>query len=225
MPDVYVFGDESGELAFHPKSNRYFIVTTLTVRDCRIGDDLLALRRQLAWEGVECHPEFHAQAESQEVRDRVFEVLQRHEFRVDATIYEKRKEGPALYRTLDTFYRFAWWYHFKHVAEHDEAIRDPSTRLLVVPATLSGRKKKQELFSEAVRDVVARTTNRKEAQCAFWMAWTDPCLWAVDYCSWAIQRRWEHVWEGQPDDRSHRLIRDKIRSEFDIFRSGTRLYY
>lgn len=223
MPDVYVFGDESGELAFHAKSNRYFIITTLITGDCRVGDDLLELRRHLAWEGVDSHPEFHAVDERQEVRDRVFEVLQRHDFRVDATIFDKRKAGPALYRTLDTFYRFAWRYHFRYVA--GQAIRDPDARLLVVAATLSDRKKKQELFSQAVRDVVAGAANVREAQCAFWMARTDPCLWAVDYCAWAIQRKWEHRWQGQPDDRSYRLIRAKIRSEFNIFRTGQRLYY
>lgn len=104
-------------------------------------------------------------------------------------------------------------------------IRDPQARLLVVPATLGDRRKKQELFSEAVRDVVQRTSTVREARCAFWRARTDPCLWAVDYCSWAIQRRWEHTWRGEPDDRSHRLIQDKIGSEFEIFRLGARTYY
>ncbi|MBW3569786.1 MAG: hypothetical protein KY467_01655 [Gemmatimonadetes bacterium] len=37
--------------------------------------------------------------------------------------------------------------------------------------------------------------------------------------SWALSRKRE-----KEDDRSPVLIRDKIRSEFDVFRSGTTLY-
>jgi hypothetical protein len=56
------------------------------------------------------------------------------------------------------------------------------------------------------------------------MARTDQCLWVADYCSWAIQRKWERTWQGQPDDRSHKLIAAKIRSEFNIFGAGAKTY-
>jgi hypothetical protein len=221
--EIYVFGDESGQLDFNPRTSRYFILTTIVVRDCRIFDQLLTLRRELAWEGLPCHPEFHATDELQPIRERVFQALQQLDFRVDATIFEKRKARPDLYTTADKFYRHAWFYHFKFLARG--VVRDRKSRLLVVPATLGDRKKKQELFSEAVRDVVRQTAHVREWRCAFWRARTDPCLWAVDYCSWAIQRKWEHTWNGAPDDRSYRLIEEKIGSEFDIFRRGTATYY
>lgn len=65
MSDLCVFADEVGELAFHAKSSgHYFILTTLTVSDCGAGDALLNPRRQLAWEGVETHPSFHATGSS-----------------------------------------------------------------------------------------------------------------------------------------------------------------
>ncbi len=221
--EVYIFGDESGQLEFHPKASRYFILTTVVVPDCRVLDELLWLRRQLAWEGLSGHPEFHATDEQQPVRDRVFEVLRHLDFRIDATIFEKRKAHPDLYTTADRFYRYAWFYHFKYLARC--VLRDPGSRLLVVPATLGERRKKQELSPDAVRDVVRRTARVREAHCAFWRARTDPCLWAVDYCSWAIQRKWEHTWQGMPDDRSYRLIREKICSEFEIFKRGSTTYY
>jgi hypothetical protein len=222
LGEAYVFGDESGQLDFNLKTSRYFILTTILVADCRVFDQLLALRRRLAWEGLPCHPEFHATDEQQSIRDRVFEVLGRLDFRIDATIFEKRKARPDLYTTADRFYRHAWYYHFKFLAQ--QVIRDQATRLLVVPATLGERKKKQEEFSQAVRDVVKQTARVGKAQCAFWRARTDPGLWAVDYCSWAIQRKWEREWQGAPDDRSYRLIRDKIGSEFDIYGRSDQTY-
>lgn len=223
MSDLYVFADEAGELAFHAKSSRYFILTTLTVPDCSIGDALLALRRHLAWEGIETHPEFHATEELQQVRDRVFDVLQQHDFRIDATIFEKAKVRPDIYRSTDHFYQFVWYYHLRHLAR--EAIPASTTRLLLAPATIADRKRKQEQFTTAVRNVVSQLRLAAPPQLAFWMARTDPCLWAVDYCCWAIQRKWERTWLGQPDDRSHRLIASRIRSEFDIFASGAQRYY
>jgi hypothetical protein len=43
--------------------------------------------------------------------------------------------------------------------------------------------------------------------------------------SWAIQRKWEHIWRGAPDDRSYRLVQDKIGSEFDIYKRSDQTYY
>jgi hypothetical protein len=39
---------------------------------------------------------------------------------------------------------------------------------------------------------------------------SEPCLVVADYCTWAIQRRWE--WG---DDRSYRLIADNVASEVE----------
>lgn len=55
---------------------------------------------------------------------------------------------------------------------------------------------------------------------AFWPAETDPCLQVADYCTWALQRKWE-----RGDERSYELIRAKIRSEYDVWKTGTTYYY
>ncbi len=222
MGDWCVFGDEAGNLQFNPKGSRYFVLTTVTLADPTVGVALLALRRKLAWEGIESHPEFHASEEQQPVRDRVFDALDDLQFDIDSTIFEKRKVVPRNRRSEAYFYQFAWFYHLKYLAYR---FNQPNIRLLVVPATLVGRGKKQQAFSSAVKSVVRQVAWLAEAQCAFWMARSDPCLWLTDYCSWAIQRKYEHTWQGQPDTRSYDRIRAKIRSEFDIFSVGKVLYY
>jgi hypothetical protein len=45
-------------------------------------------------------------------------------------------------------------------------------------------------------------------------------LQIADYCNWAVYRKWSLL-----DERSYELIRSAVRSEFDIFRNGTTLYY
>jgi hypothetical protein len=48
----------------------------------------------------------------------------------------------------------------------------------------------------------------------------DPMLWVADYCAWAIQRKWE-----TGDTRSHKLIEEKISTEFDLWSVGQTHYY
>jgi len=222
MTDRYVFGDEAGTPRFHPKDSRYFILTTVTLPDCS-GDALLDLRRKLAWEGVDTHYAFHATEEQQLVRDRVFDVISGLNLSVDATIFEKRKVVPRNRTSEAYFYQFAWFYHLKYLCEYK--LTHPDIRLLVVTATIGERKSRQQAFANAVRSVVAQVARVKEAQCAFWMGRSDPCLWLADYCSWALQRKWEHPGQPQPDLRSYELIKAKVRSEFNIFASGTTLHY
>jgi hypothetical protein len=172
---------------------------------------------------VQTHPEFHACEEQQSVRDRAFDVIQTLDFKIDSTIFEKRKAMPRTRQTEADFYQFAWFFHLKYLANR---FNQPDVRLLVVPATLAvGRSKKQSAFSAAVHSVVNQVAYLADAHCAFWMARTDPCLWLADYCSWAIQRKYEYLWQGEPDIRSYDRIRAKLRSEFDIFRHGQTMYY
>ena len=59
---------------------------------------------------------FHASEDKQEIRDRVFALLQKHEFSIQATISEKSKAMPQIRPTNHRFYQYGWFYHFKHAA-------------------------------------------------------------------------------------------------------------
>ena len=48
----------------------------------------------------------------------------------------------------------------------------------------------------------------------------DPCNQAVDYLGWAIYRKWE-----SGDVRSYDLIKDRVRTVFEIFGKGFSAYY
>jgi Protein of unknown function (DUF3800) len=216
MSDVYVFGDEAGNFDFSPKvgATRYFILCTVTL-DPELGTDLLALRRDMAWRGVALDTVFHATEDLQAVRDEVFDLLAGTSFRVDATIFEKRKTVP--YRqSEEALYKLASFLHFKHVAPR---ITSPGDRLLVTAASL-GTKKKRGLFHTAVQNVVSQVSPGVTQRVAFWPFESDPCLQIADYCTWAIQRKWE-----LSDPRSHVLIANKIASEFDVWRVGTKYFY
>lgn len=205
-----MFADEAGNFDFSegPSASRYFILTTVTMEDCAVGEAMLALRRDLAMKGVHLPSGyFHAAEDEQAVRDQVFALLAGHEFRVDAVILKKANVVDRLRRNNVRFYKTAWWLHFKHVAP---LIATPGDELLVVAATL-GTRKKQELFRSAVNDVADQVVSA-DFKVGAWSAASDPCLQVADYCSWAIQRKWE-----RKDARSHALIAPKIQTEYGMF--------
>lgn len=91
---------------------------------------------------------------------------------------------------------------------------------MFVAASSLGTKKGRNALHTAVDEVVQQVSTCHSHRVAFWPANSDPCLQVADYCTWAIQRKWE-----REDDRSHALIASKIQSEFDVWRLGTTTYY
>ena len=142
MSRIHLFADEAGNFDFSRGrgASRYFILTTVTMSDCSVGDALLDLRRQLAWEGRDVQGFFHATEDKQQIRDEVFGVLGQHEFRVDATIVEKVKTYPNVRVSDLRFHKTAWYMHMRNIAP---AISSESDELLVVSASLGTRRQRQ----------------------------------------------------------------------------------
>jgi len=218
MTRLFVFADESGNFDFRRGDNisRYFIVCTVTMPAFDAGTDLLNLRRELAWEEETLGDYFHATKDVQSVRDKVFAVIQKHKFTVQATIMEKSKAMPSIRNTNARFYKHGWFRHFQYgMAGHIQTCTE-----MHVTAASVGTKKGQVDFTDAVRDVLRQTAGKRKHRSSFWPCATDPCLQIADYCTWAIQRKWEHG-----DTRSYDPIKDRINYEYDMFGKGTTHYY
>jgi Protein of unknown function (DUF3800) len=207
MATVYLFGDEAGNFDFSKGSgaSRYFILATVSMGDCQAGDRIQALRRRLAWRGVHLGGVLHASEDPQVVRDEVFGMLQHCDMRIDATIVAKGSVTASM-RDGYQLYRYAWHQHFSRIASE---IAGPGDRLLAVASDL-GTRKRRGVFHLAVDDAV-RASARCAHRVAFWPNMSEPCLVVADYCTWAIQRRWE-----RNDPRSHALIASKIVSEVEV---------
>lgn len=217
----FVFADEAGDFDFSRGRNqsKYFIACAVKLDSCDIGIDLLKLRRELMWDGADLKDKFHATEDSQFVRDRVYALIQKHDMQIYAQILEKSKAQPSMRPTKERFYKVAWYYLFKNNMKH--IVTSLDDQLMVTIASI-GTKKGQAPFSEAVLDVVEQT-QRIDAgswRTTFCSSASDPCLQIADYCTWAIQRKWE-----RQDCRSYDLIKDKIRYEFDLWAHGGHHYY
>lgn len=220
MSRVHLFADETGDFAFARGNgaSRYFGLVTVVMDNCDAGHSPVQLRRDLAWKGAPLGDYFHASTDKQEVRDSVFEEICKFPFTIQATLMEKSKAQPQVRVTRHRFYQYGWFYHFKHGAS--KAIGQPP-ELMIVTASL-GLKKERKSFEEAAKDVLRQTIPGLKHQANFCPAAADPCLSVVDYCAWAIQRKWE---SGHADKKSYALIADRVTYEYDLWAHGTKHYY
>lgn len=216
MTRRFVFTDEAGNFDFSPSGSRYYIITTLTLDSCDVGHDLIDLRRQLSWEQVPLGARLHATDDKQAVRDRVFALLQDRDFRVDATIYDKRKVSPHHRESHGEFYKFALFYHWRALVDRISA---PGDQIHAINSSIGNARAREKLLFD-MRDVLRQTALLRACRADVFDAHSDPCIVVADYCCWAIQRKWE-----RGDDRSHRIIARNIASEFDIFESEPIQYY
>jgi hypothetical protein len=152
------------------------------------------------------------------VRDRVFELIAKFDLKIYAQVLEKSKAQPQIRASKERFYQHAWYYLFRFAMPR---IVRPADELLVTTASI-GTKKGQAVFSEAVGDVLNQTVKLSQGawRMAFWPANSDPCLQIADYCTWAIQRKWE-----RGDSRSYDLIKQMILYEYDLWERGSKHYY
>jgi len=198
------------------RASRYFLVCTILLEDCSIGDGLLALRRDMVWRGLPVRECFHATEDKNEVRKEVYDYIAKHDFRVDVTLLEKSKAQPQTRVSQDAFYKYAWYYHLKHLAP---TLLKGKTEAYITAAAL-GTHKGQAVYTAAVNDVLQQTIQRQQWATFFPRAVAEPCLQVADYCAWAVQRKWE-----RGDASWFNLIQEKVVTEYDLWRLGKTHYY
>jgi len=218
----YLFSDESGDLQFRASSqvSTYFAVGTLLIEEdelARLRSEMARLRDELAWSNHGLDSCFHATEDSYVVRDHVFGLLSGFDFRVDVTLLQKNKAQPQTRHDEPTFFKYAWYFHLKYIAPQ---IFRPDDEVLIVAAEL-GTKKARKAFRAAIEDVMRQCLHfRVKRTLAFWRDETDFALMAVDYCLWAVFRKWE-----RGDDSAYKRIADKVRTEYDLWGAGNATYY
>ncbi|MCP5340400.1 MAG: DUF3800 domain-containing protein [Sinobacteraceae bacterium] len=215
----YVFADESGCFAFerNGRASKYFIICTVELEDRSIIHKLTELRHDLIWRGAPIGEFFHATADKQIVRDAVFDLLRAHPMNVGATILEKSKAMPHIRATKQNFYKHAWFFHLSGVAKK---LRLTHQHEVLFTTASIGTKKGQATFTSAVRDVLSQRIYQGNWKTHFCQSMADVGLQIADYCTWAIQRKWE-----RGDSRSYDLIKHAVYHEYDTWEKGTTHYY
>lgn len=215
---IYIFLDEGGNFDFSDKGTQYFTLTSvLKKRPFNLYGVLTELRFDLIENGLDIEY-FHASEDRQFVRDRVFEVIMdnANRLQVDSIVVEKRKTGPAL-RPPEKFYPRMLGYLLRYVVER---ITEEYSELIVITDAIPV-KKKRKMIEKAVKLTLSNMLpNDAKYRILHHASKSSSTLQVADYFNWAIFRAWE-----RGDRRSLDPVAEKVRSQFDIFRSGTTYYY
>jgi len=216
---LYIFLDEAGNLDFSPSGTRYFTLSSVAKeRPFNAYKELTELKYDLVELGVNIEY-FHAAEDTQATRNRVFEIIRRNltGVRVDSLIVEKRKTGPAL-RAEDQFYPKMLGYLLRHVVERHDLSQ---YREVVVFTDRIPVQRKRDAVEKAVKQTLAEMLPANvRHRVLHHDSKSNFDLQIADYCNWAVYRKWD-----RGDERSFNVIRPVVQSEFDIFRTGTTLYY
>ena len=216
---LYIFLDEGGNLDFSLNGTKFFTFTSVTkCRPFALDSHLLSLKYDLLEEGLELE-RFHASEDRQHVRNRVFEKIANNleSFRIDSIVVEKRKTQPQL-QAEETFYAVMLGYLLKHVFKKTSS--EGYSQVIVTTDTLP-LKSKREAFEKAIKKtLVAMLPPLTKYKILHHDSRSSMSLQVADYCNWAIFRKW-----NLGDTRSYELVREGIKSEFNIFQTGETFYY
>jgi hypothetical protein len=107
-----LLADEAGDFTFASGTNisRYFIVCTIMMHNCKIGDDLLALRRELARNRAPLRDYFHASSDAQVIRGSVCDLIKNYSFTIQANVMQKSKVQPQVRVAHHKFHKYGWLY-------------------------------------------------------------------------------------------------------------------
>lgn len=215
---IYIFLDEGGNFDFSTRGTKFFTLTSvLKRRPFNIYGQLTELRFDLIENGLDIEY-FHAAEDKQLVRDRVFEVIKANvdRLQVDSVVVEKRKTGPAL-QPPEKFYPRMLGYLLRYVVER---IRGDYSELIVITDVIPVEKKRKAIEKAVKQTLSSMLPARITYRVLHHASKSSSSLQVADYFNWAIFRAWE-----RSDRRSLDLVAEMVRSQFDIFRSGTQYYY
>lgn len=214
---LYVFLDEGGNFDFSPTGTKYFTLTSLAMqRPFVIRTPWDDYRHELLEFGREVEY-FHCAEDNRYLRDRLFGILHEHvgAIQIDSLIVEKAKTGPAL-REDSRFYPEMLGYLLRHVFERLNGYDE----IIVITDSIPIQRKRKAVEQGIKQTLKAMLPAGMQYRVLHQSSRAHYGLQAVDYCNWAIYRRWD-----AGDDTYYDLIKPAICSEFEIFRRGTRRYY
>ena len=207
---VYLFFDESGNLDFGSNGSRHFCFGALTLRDPGpLSAALTRLRYGFLEEGLELQG-FHAAEDRQAVRDRVFATLAEvGGLELDVLIVEKCLTPKEL-RDPFEFYARLGYVLVQGVLDRLGQLDEP---VVVITDTLPLQRERKAL-AKAFRTAIRESLGERPFSIVHHVSAAHAGLQAVDYCTWAVQRKL------RGDDRACELIQRWIKQRWAAFGTG-----
>ncbi len=210
---LYIFIDEGGNLDFTSKGSKYFSLTSISMRypfnSYRTLDDykyyLLLPSANIELE------HFHCSDDNKHIRKNIFNIIQHHinDIRIDNVVLEKSKATPELQKT-ENLYPFL----IKHLLQYAIAghLKQYGTLSGIVVVTDKITKSKQRhATKQAIRKSIKKLVKTIPYRITHHASKAHYGLQMVDYCNWAIYRKWE-----RGDVEYYNIIKPALKSEFDV---------
>ena len=216
---LYVFLDEGGNLDFSVKGSNYFLLSCIAMeRPFEINIELDAYKYDLIEYNLdkEC---FHCSHDNTHVRAKVFEIVKRHlkSFQIDSLVIEKCKTAPVQQNPAK-FYPAMLGYLLLYVFNR---IKGNQFNEVIIVTDSIPVKRQRKAMEKSIKEVLARILPKHTSYRILHHATKAHYgLQVVDYCNWAVFRKWE-----QNDQEHYEKIKPAIKTEFDIFQTGTTRYY
>ena len=214
MTAVYVFIDVSGNYDFSSTGTKYFVMTGLTCTDICPGIIELHTIRHWLIDGNFDVEYFHATEDPQAVRNQVFDIVSKFiHVRIDSVIAEK-SNIPASLQSTGQIYPFMVEKLYNNLLGGGVEI-GKSDKVFIFMDRESAHSRERESLVKGIKIYLSQHLPRTPYQILMHASMSHLYLQVVDYCSWAIYRKWE-----MSDRRSYDKIQLLMKSESIIFKKG-----
>jgi len=207
---LYIFLDEGGNFDFSSNGTKYFILTALSKeRPFNVFNDLINLKYDFIERGLNIEY-FHASEDRQEVRNGVFKAIENHMsgIRIDSVIVEKSKTNAILKKT-EKFYPEMLGHLIRHVI--NSKVLSRYKEIIIFTDAIPDNKKKKSIEKSVKMTLADMMPSDTKYSIYHHQSRSNMDLQVVDYCNWAIYRKWD-----RNDERSYKIIQNIIKSELNF---------
>ena len=216
---TYIFLDESGDLGFNPKGSKFYVLTSIrTQRPFPWREALDNYKYDLIEFGLK-NEHFHCAEDNSHVRNRVFDIIHKHlqMIQIDSVIVQKGKTHPTL-QEEERFYITMLNNLLQYVLTREGWA---ATEEVIVITDKLPIYRKRKAVEKGIKTSLSRLLPRGvKGRILHHDSRSHYGLQVADYCSWAINRKWL---TGKAE--FYNLIKPALHSEYDIFQSGSIIYY
>lgn len=227
MKTLFTFIDESGGFDFSPKGTKYFVLSAVSTLNPLGKERLEEIKYDLMKNGndLEC---FHAAEDKQSVRDLVYSFIENmKDIEIDSVIVQKNKTNPSLYisekkkksKKGTKLYAIALRTLLQYIFyKYDDSAK--VDQIVIVLSSIFDLNKR-ELIKKTIK-IYLKQIFSNPFYLYFHQNRSDKNTQIADYCCWAIYRKWT---DGEIRPYNAVNKGNKIKSEFDIFKTGKIIYY
>ena len=227
MRTLFIFIDESGNFDFSSKGTKYFILSAVSTLNPLGKERLEEIKYDLMKNGTNLEY-FHATEDKQVVRNKVYSFIENlKDIEIDSVIAQKNKTNPSLYisekkkkpKKGEKLYTLALQTLLQYIFRRYNNSAKVDRVVIVLSSIFDVNKR--ELIKKTIK-IYLKQIFSNPFYLYFHQNRSDKNTQIADYCCWAIYRKWT---DGEIRPYSAVNKGNKIKSEFDIFKTGKTIYY